>query len=334
MSEHTQTEPVPDRSNLSGGPVQADETDSGNPSDPVQLKHPRWRRVFAFVIPLLLIGQILWATHILLIAWPLAGDEGEGLCFKGYAQSRPNDQRSHMPYEPWLYGLLLVPECQLAAADGVDLDTPAQITAATPQSGAEEDIAQPAPQPEPEPAKPSKTTGSTGFNGNVDAEDHQTVRRGVAIFIAVLAVGMIGGATNSLRAHVYHVAAGSHDIRWAPWNLARPFVGGALAVLFFFILRAGLVQANSSDSLLPEGFIAIGAMVGLFTDHAWRKLSQVAESLFAEPARSLRRNEDEDVPRDAPASPTPAPAGPAPAPPIRDAPTAQPGTTPPPAAPD
>jgi hypothetical protein len=65
------------------------------------------------------------------------------------------------------------------------------------------------------------------------------------------------------------------------WNLARPFLGGALAVIFFFLIRAGFVQNGEVGALRPEGFIALAALVGLFTDQAWARMRMVAESVFA-----------------------------------------------------
>lgn len=107
-------------------------------------------------------------------------------------------------------------------------------------------------------------------------------RQGNALFLAVLSAGMIGGAVYSLRAHTVHIAIGKYQASWWQWNVTRPFLSGALAILFFFLVRAGFVEGGQAGSLRPEGFIAIGGLVGLFTDQAWAKIRQVANAMFAE----------------------------------------------------
>mgnify|MGYP003640417195 CR=1 FL=1 len=107
-------------------------------------------------------------------------------------------------------------------------------------------------------------------------------RQGNALFLAVLSAGMIGGAVYSLRAHTVHIGIGNYQASWWQWNVTRPFLSGALAILFFFLVRAGFVENGAANSLRPEGFIAIGGLVGLFTDQAWAKIRQVANAMFAE----------------------------------------------------
>ena len=63
--------------------------------------------------------------------------------------------------------------------------------------------------------------------------------------------------------------------------LSVPLVGALLALLFYIVLRGGLVttQASSTD-LNIYGFAAIAALVGLFSEQATVKLRNIFEALF------------------------------------------------------
>jgi hypothetical protein len=143
-------------------------------------------------------------------------------------------------------------------------------------------------------APPAETEPENNFPAFAEA------REANALFVAVLAAGITGGAVFSLRSHTIHVARRTHDHSWGLWNLSRPFLGGALAVIFFFLIRAGFVQNGEVNALRPEGFIALAALVGLFTDQAWARMRIVAESLFAkrdDDTRSTPANREEAAER-------------------------------------
>ena len=66
---------------------------------------------------------------------------------------------------------------------------------------------------------------------------------------------------------------------WVPWYFLRPLMGGALALLSYLVVRAGLVQADG-ESLNPYGIAAIGGLAGLFSKRAINKLAEVCDTLF------------------------------------------------------
>jgi hypothetical protein len=158
-----------------------------------------------------------------------------------------------------------------------------------PASRAEPGPADPAPTEEIPPDRDTKLLEAEEQAETQTGRDK--VRQGNALFLAVLAAGIIGGCVYSLREHTRDIAQNRYRNETWQWNLARPFIGGALAILMFFVVRAGFIQDGNNSALKPEGFIAIAAMVGLFTDQAWAKLKQVAESIFAKP-----ENNDDGAP--------------------------------------
>jgi hypothetical protein len=58
---------------------------------------------------------------------------------------------------------------------------------------------------------------------------------------------------------------------WAWWYFLRPGIGAALAVVVYFVVRAGLISPGET-SLNPYGVAAIAALSGMFSKQATDKL--------------------------------------------------------------
>lgn len=71
---------------------------------------------------------------------------------------------------------------------------------------------------------------------------------------------------------------------WTWWYLLRPFIGIALALLVYFVVRGGLIAtsnaASGASALSPFGLAAITGMAGMFSKQATDKLREVFENLF------------------------------------------------------
>ena len=68
---------------------------------------------------------------------------------------------------------------------------------------------------------------------------------------------------------------------WTWWYVLRPFIGTALALVVYFVVRAGLISgASGTESMSPYGTAATAAMCGLFSKQAIDKLREVFENLF------------------------------------------------------
>ncbi len=63
--------------------------------------------------------------------------------------------------------------------------------------------------------------------------------------------------------------------------LSLPFVGAALAIVFYIVLRGGLVAGQTTAAQLNAfGFAAVSALVGLFSPEAAEKLKQIFSTLL------------------------------------------------------
>ena len=72
----------------------------------------------------------------------------------------------------------------------------------------------------------------------------------------------------------------------------RPLIGAALALIFYFVFRGGLMvlstppDALKADTINPFGIAGLGSLVGMFSKEASDKLKEVAESVFKKQKRT------------------------------------------------
>jgi hypothetical protein len=99
------------------------------------------------------------------------------------------------------------------------------------------------------------------------------------VIVFVIVMGSLGSMIYFSSSFVAYVGNRSFRSSWMWFYISRPFVGGALAVIFFLILGGGLLNNTSTSNLMTIGVIA--ALVGLFSDRAVKKLSDIFDVVFA-----------------------------------------------------
>jgi IPT/TIG domain len=106
------------------------------------------------------------------------------------------------------------------------------------------------------------------------------------LFVIVALSGVLGGLIHSARS--LYEYAGNRVLRrsWLLMYISLPFIGGALAVVFYVILRGGLITGTAAQVNF-FGFASISALVGLFSPEAADKLKQIFSTLLA-PAQQGR----------------------------------------------
>jgi len=101
--------------------------------------------------------------------------------------------------------------------------------------------------------------------------------------LLVICAGGLGGMLHTLRSFVAFAGNRQLTTSWMEWYLARPLTGGLFALVFYLLIRGGLVtgglQGGSSISVI--GFAGVGALVGMFSEQATEKLKEVAAVLFS-----------------------------------------------------
>jgi hypothetical protein len=121
------------------------------------------------------------------------------------------------------------------------------------------------------------------------------------MILLVLLAGALGSLIHATTSFSNYVGDGKLDQKWMWWYVMRPFIGMAVAMIFYLVFRGGLITASNVEVLNIFGVLSLSALAGLFTDRATLKLSEVFETLF-KPKDT--RSDKLETP-----SPTPATAG-------------------------
>jgi hypothetical protein len=111
---------------------------------------------------------------------------------------------------------------------------------------------------------------------------HREVEPDVRLFVVVALAGALGGLMHSTRSLAWYIGHQGLRWRWVPYYLITFVVGAGLASIFYVVLRGGILgtKATTADAN-PYGFVAIAALVGLFSEQALEMLRRVANQVFA-----------------------------------------------------
>jgi hypothetical protein len=108
-----------------------------------------------------------------------------------------------------------------------------------------------------------------------------TIPYEVRLILIVVVTGALGSLVHAATSFASYVGNRTLTQSWVWWYLLRPMIGSALAVLFYFVSRGGLVSAGAKGDALSVFGIAAGAgVVGMFSKQAADKLKEVADNLF------------------------------------------------------
>jgi hypothetical protein len=101
------------------------------------------------------------------------------------------------------------------------------------------------------------------------------------IFLVII-VGALGSFIHSATSFADYVGNRKFLVSWTWWYLLRPFVGAALALALYFVMRAGFVtgDANATEAISRFGVATLAALSGLFSKQATDKLEEVFTTFF------------------------------------------------------
>jgi IPT/TIG domain len=116
----------------------------------------------------------------------------------------------------------------------------------------------------------------------------------IRLFFTAIAAGAVGSLIHSLTSFGDYVGNRRLARSWVWWFILRTPVGIALALLFYLVLRGGLIvpsmpvaSAGNGPSTIdttrllnPYGIAAIAAMAGMFSKQATDKLREIFDTLF------------------------------------------------------
>jgi hypothetical protein len=100
------------------------------------------------------------------------------------------------------------------------------------------------------------------------------------ILIAALSA-LLGSFIHSATSFASYLGNQKLPRAWVGWYVLRPVIGMALGLVFYFILRAGLVTTESAAAVNEFGVAAVSALAGMFSKQAADKLEEIFDGVLA-----------------------------------------------------
>ena len=101
------------------------------------------------------------------------------------------------------------------------------------------------------------------------------------LLLLVMVVSALGSFIHIVSSFVDFVGNRRLTRSWVWWYLLRPYVGVPMAVLFYFVVRAGFLSSGvSAGEVNRFGIAAVAGLVGMFSVKAGDKLKELFDTLF------------------------------------------------------
>jgi hypothetical protein len=111
------------------------------------------------------------------------------------------------------------------------------------------------------------------------------------LLVAMFAAG-IGSMITTILGYLLH-ASELRDFKmsFVPWYFARPLIGVLVGIVFYFVLKGGIIVTvgeSEAGKLNVYGIAGQAALVGLFSKNAVEKLRDIFETMFTSEAGGER----------------------------------------------
>jgi len=101
------------------------------------------------------------------------------------------------------------------------------------------------------------------------------------LILMVITIGAIGSYAHAATSFASYVGNQRLGRSWLWWYILRPFIGSALALIFYFIVRAGFLPPGSGpENFSVFGVGALAGLTGMFSKQATDKLRELFDTLF------------------------------------------------------
>lgn len=101
------------------------------------------------------------------------------------------------------------------------------------------------------------------------------------LLLLVALMGFLGNMIHIATSFTTFVGNGTFLRSWVLWYFVRPFTAAAMAIIIYFIIRAGFLSYGTGASGISlYGILSLAALAGLFTDNATLKLKEVFDVIF------------------------------------------------------
>ncbi len=101
------------------------------------------------------------------------------------------------------------------------------------------------------------------------------------LILIVLCAGALGSYVHAATSFASYVGNRRLVLSWAWWYALRPFIGMTLALIFYFVVRGGLLSTGAeADNMSVFGVAAVAGLVGMFSKQGTDKLRELFDNLF------------------------------------------------------
>jgi hypothetical protein len=99
------------------------------------------------------------------------------------------------------------------------------------------------------------------------------------LFFLVIVAGGLGSFIHAATSFADYVGNRKLTTSWAWWYVLRPFIGITLALICYFVARAGFMTGGAGD-VNPYGIASLAALAGMFSKQATDKLEEIFGTIF------------------------------------------------------
>lgn len=108
-----------------------------------------------------------------------------------------------------------------------------------------------------------------------------SVNSGTALIVLVIVASALGGYVHAATSFADYAGNRRLVRSWLWWYILRVLIGIALALVFYFAVRGGLLAADATNQTVnPFGIAALAGLVGMFSKQATDKLDEVFTTAF------------------------------------------------------
>jgi hypothetical protein len=103
------------------------------------------------------------------------------------------------------------------------------------------------------------------------------------LVLLVILTGALGSCVHATTSFVTYKGNKRFESSWCWWYVLRPFIGMALALIFYFVIRGGILLLTSetqTGKINEYGIAAVSGIVGLFSKNAIDKLRELFDTMF------------------------------------------------------
>lgn len=101
------------------------------------------------------------------------------------------------------------------------------------------------------------------------------------LILMVMVAGGLGSLIHTATSFTDFVGNEKFTRSWIWWYLLKPFIGMALALIFYLVVRGGFLSvAASPDQINAYGVAALAGLAGMFSKQATDKLGETFTTLF------------------------------------------------------